>query len=47
MSMAVGADGFGLISRDELVNGDLKVAHCMNVFGTSCVRYRWQHETPE
>jgi hypothetical protein len=30
-SVAIGADGFGLVSYHDTTNGDLKVAHCSNV----------------
>jgi hypothetical protein len=35
-SVTIGADGQGLISYWDATNGDLKVAHCSNVF---CVPY--------
>ena len=39
-SITIGADGLGLISYYDVTNGDLKVAHCSNVFGTPYVRHR-------
>jgi len=35
-SMTIGADGVGLISYYNQLNGDLKVVHCSNTF---CVPY--------
>jgi hypothetical protein len=35
-SIAIGADGLGLISYYDATNGDLKVAHCSNL---TCVPY--------
>jgi cell shape-determining protein MreC len=37
-SMIMGADGLGLISYYDTTNGDLKVAHCVNVACTSATR---------
>jgi|GEM_PF-4738217 len=39
-SVTIGADGLGLISYHNSTNGDLKVAHCSNVFGIPFVRPR-------
>ena len=35
-SVTIGTDGLGLISYYDVTNGDLKVAHCSNLF---CVPY--------
>jgi hypothetical protein len=34
-SVAIGADGFGLISYQDKTNGNLKVAHCSDLFCVS------------
>jgi hypothetical protein len=35
-ALTIGADGFPLITYQDGTNGDLRVAHCSNVF---CVPY--------
>jgi len=37
-AIAIGADGFGLVSYHDSTNGDLKVAHCLNSLCTFAVR---------
>jgi len=39
-SLTIGADGLGLISYQDITNGDLKVAHCASAFCTSYFRRR-------
>jgi hypothetical protein len=39
-SLTIGSDGFPLIAYYDYTNGNLKIAHCSNVFGIPYVRYR-------